>query len=1568
LIKKGKELVLLLLISIILLQSTIPVTATIEQVSTPHSDETSDKAYVGAEPKANGVTVHHSGLPKVDEILYKAYPGATPDVIVEEFLAGVTDWIEGPYRVDLYYDVVDAGHKVPLFDPMAEFSCIAINCRDHKVTSLEPNFPLNDSLFRIALSYIYGMDDKNDDIFGYIGAPWVNALGNPVPPAQEPWYDEWVVMPDTDWDYAWAILEGAGYEVVDDHLRNPDGSEVRDLDVLYTAGSLFAEQGPINGFATNYNEFMTYIGATAGPTMTITPVEIITIVLELFVYRDFDFIYHYFTDLGAYVGWLYKFLNSAHTYPGGSNFAGISDPDFNEWTEIILTSLDDAEIIEAASNVQQKFVYELMPWFPISKRLDSCTTWRDETDELTNIISMPNYGPRNDYSWMTLHWKGTPGIVWPGGTVKTALRDEPDTLNPYTEETKYGWQMLDRAVDRLLRREPTGLYLRPWIATNYTIEHHASVPELGIDDGSIVTFYLRQDVYWQDGEPVTAYDCVNNMRILREYQPPKYSHVWANLAYAEAESPYKFSVYFYDTSLYYADYVAETALLAPKHITDLVEQQVEDNVLANFFDWDPCFNSYKDLTGEDPPEDYPFMTQLVGCGPYVFDYYDRSLAVGRVAKYEDFFVSAPVIGSVLGEYRVDPDTTTTYEVLVHNIAAKENTEEGELVPATVNVMVYEDGILAHTINDVYLDPWDFTYLGSYTTDVLSCGIHNITVEVYEGGELIHTYIHEIYVTIREDVDMDFRVTAQDIWIVSKSWGSYPGHERWDPRADVNDDFSINSIDVYLVANMFGWDCGPVVPRPPPSPQVSVNLAVEPNENDINFPIDFTVNITVTDVTDLSVYEFKLYYNTTMLDLISIEITPPPEWGDLNVGYYILASKIEDDHSPTHGRCHIAVVRDYASPSFTGDITLARLTFRSIVPGSTILDLTETVLGDSGGYAIPHTTSDGTAELTFPLVHDVAITNLECSYNFIYIGETAQVRVYASNLGTYAETLDVTVYADEIIWPPGDEIVIGNKISLIPARSSTILTIPWDTTAIPPGHYTLSAFATPVSGEEDISNNVYLDGEVELCAVTPCTDVNIASPAIVQLNPSIFNFNTTLKALQVPLGEMTITSTGFEGNLRVVGSKNNTLHLCIHEPGTEKYTYYLPEDGTIHIPLWLVFEPGTYSGTYELNITVCGTYKSKITVNIIDLWVCGNGVYNTAGGTATFSWTLGSPPWAYLKAETNLPPGWTFSVDPPLETLFETPHIVNLNITAPPDAEEGDIGIVTLMAFDNETDTMFWHFTYFASIDITPPIIEEIQTPTHTFEGGLLFNTTVKDPGSGIQSVQLLYQVNDGPWNNETMEWQAGDTFNSTVYTLKTSSVPNDSTVKYYLVATDWLKNQTQSDTKTITVTYDIATTNITTQKNIVCQGYNTSIQVTIQNEGTITENDLRVALYADATLIQVKTVSSLTNGTATTLTFNWNTTGFAKGNYTINAFAVPVTYETDITDNTKVDGWIMIAHPGDVNGDGKVNVKDIFAIAKAFGSECGQPKYDPNLDIDGDCKINVKDMFTTAKNFGHEDP
>jgi hypothetical protein len=101
-----------------------------------------------------------------------------------------------------------------------------------------------------------------------------------------------------------------------------------------------------------------------------------------------------------------------------------------------------------------------------------------------------------------------------------------------------------------------------------------------------------------------------------------------------------------------------------------------------------------------------------------------------------------------------------------------------------------------------------------------------------------------------------------------------------------------------------------------------------------------------------------------------------------------------------------------------------------------------------------------------------------------------------------------------------------------------------------------------------------------------------------------------------------------------------------------------------------------------------------------------------------------------------------------------------------------------------------------------------------------------------------------------------------------------------------------------------------------------------------------------------------------TIPLAWNTTGFAKGNYTISAAAEVLPGETDTTNNNMTDGMVLVTLIGDVNGDRKVRIDDILAVATAFGSNWGEPKYSPNLDINDDRKIRVDDVLAAATHFG----
>jgi len=177
-------------------------------------------------------------------------------------------------------------------------------------------------------------------------------------------------------------------------------------------------------------------------------------------------------------------------------------------------------------------------------------------------------------------------------------------------------------------------------------------------------------------------------------------------------------------------------------------------------------------------------------------------------------------------------------------------------------------------------------------------------------------------------------------------------------------------------------------------------------------------------------------------------------------------------------------------------------------------------------------------------------------------------------------------------------------------------------------------------------------------------------------------------------------------------------------------------------------------------------------------------------------------------------------------------------------------------------------------------------------------------------------------------------------------------------------------THKITIQYavaDIATTNITPTKTIVGKGYTIRINATIQNQGDY-EETFNVTVYANTTIIDTLTNIILTSGNSSTITFTWNTTGFAKGRYTISAYATSVPGETDTADNRLIGGWVSVTIIGDVNGDKIVDVFDLIKVAIAFGSKPGDASWNPNADLKEDNIIDVFDLIKVAIHFGETTP
>jgi hypothetical protein len=171
---------------------------------------------------------------------------------------------------------------------------------------------------------------------------------------------------------------------------------------------------------------------------------------------------------------------------------------------------------------------------------------------------------------------------------------------------------------------------------------------------------------------------------------------------------------------------------------------------------------------------------------------------------------------------------------------------------------------------------------------------------------------------------------------------------------------------------------------------------------------------------------------------------------------------------------------------------------------------------------------------------------------------------------------------------------------------------------------------------------------------------------------------------------------------------------------------------------------------------------------------------------------------------------------------------------------------------------------------------------------------------------------------------------------------------------------------------DLAIVGVAPSKTIVGQGFGFQVNVTVSNRGDHPEA-LNIVLYANATTIATFAGETLLNGKSETIDFSLNTAGFAKGNYTLSAYAKPVPGEIDTTNNYFTGGWVVVATPGDLTGgpsnikafvpDGKVDLMDATVLAWAWNSAPGDPRWNPNCDINNDGRVDSKDLAILGRKF-----
>jgi len=269
----------------------------------------------------------------------------------------------------------------------------------------------------------------------------------------------------------------------------------------------------------------------------------------------------------------------------------------------------------------------------------------------------------------------------------------------------------------------------------------------------------------------------------------------------------------------------------------------------------------------------------------------------------------------------------------------------------------------------------------------------------------------------------------------------------------------------------------------------------------------------------------------------------------------------------------------------------------------------------------------------------------------------------------------------------------------------------------------------------------------------------------------------------------------------------------------------------------------------------------------------------------------------------------------------------------------------------------------------PPTIRNIsQVPdvnsVNDGEAVAVSANVTDNSGTGIMNVTIIYSP-DGWTINSTVAMAL-----NSITGLYDGIIPGflAGTIVYYVIqAYDNHGGFTESTRTTYTVlskTQSVLVTAMTPNTTWVYQGQVVNVNVTVSNVGSSAEKVWVTLFYNITAELIIGTNTSaviLGVGQNYTFPFTWNTTGIPIDypGYTLTAMAL-----ISGGSNTLSDGNITVRIIGDVNGDGRVDLKDLALVARAFGSTPTSPNWNPTADINGDGLVNMKDIDLVARNFG----
>jgi ABC-type transport system substrate-binding protein len=506
---------------------------------------------------------------------------------------------------------------------------------------------LDDVAFRHALLHGYPQEDIIATYYGYTATP-IDSLVAPTqfgynpnipkhpynhgdidsPPGEESVFG---ILYEAGYTY-----HGSGYGDLSAYWLTPEGDPIPDYALwtplpaaglyIYEPGQLLVDEWHRCGLNT----------------LTHEPAEFYWYLEKVFDDQDFD-MYVIFWSVGRFPDQLFDMCHSSQDVPGGYNAVGLHDPVLDPWVETVKFSLDIGEWREAAYNAQAWMYNPDNPWAFPYLHMQSRNIFNAFDHELAGIVNSMGYGSWNDWTLYNIHWDTLDGLRPETGdnSIYFCNGDEPESLNPFQAITLYEWNIINPTQTGLIQVNPYTHREMPWVATDWLIEGpwSGTAPNgVPITDGMKITYTLRDDVYWQDGEQYKADDAKFSLEFLRDNAIPKYTSAWTPIVYVEINNDYSFTVYSDTSSLFYFyDWAGLATLLPPQVWAEWDGEPLQD-ILG--------YEVWKDTRPTGPT---PTPTRLFGLGPMIFQGYDEVGMYADLSRSDNFFKTTAELQTMLVE-------------------------------------------------------------------------------------------------------------------------------------------------------------------------------------------------------------------------------------------------------------------------------------------------------------------------------------------------------------------------------------------------------------------------------------------------------------------------------------------------------------------------------------------------------------------------------------------------------------------------------------------------------------------------------------------------------------------------------------------------------------------------------------------------------------------------------------------------------------------------------------------------------------------------------------------------------